>query len=206
MTTTASPPHTPAVVPAHPAAQVQPHDQPHGQPRGHADPCTMIILGALGDLSRRKLLPAIYQLLNEHLVNEEFQVLGVGRDASQTDDTFRAQMGKALAESDEVGKFDDAVWQKVCKRLHFVSADFTDASDYEAIGKRLIELEKGRAPGECNRIFSLDERTRAADAHARGPSVDARRRRETVRPQPRERADAQPSRARTLRRASDVSH
>jgi glucose-6-phosphate 1-dehydrogenase len=155
MTTTASPPHTPAVVPAHPAAQVQPHDQPHGQPRGHADPCTMIILGALGDLSRRKLLPAIYQLLNEHLVNEEFQVLGVGRDASQTDDTFRAQMGKALAESDEVGKFDDAVWQKVCKRLHFVSADFTDASDYEAIGKRLVELEKGRAPGECNRIFYL---------------------------------------------------
>jgi len=147
MTTTAHPP----VIPAHPATQVQPHKRA----RAHADPCTMVILGALGDLSRRKLLPAIYQLLNEHLVDDAFQVLGVGRDTSQTDDTFRAQMGKALAESDDVGKFDEAVWQEVCKRLHFVSADLADVSGYEAIGKRLAELEKGRAPGECNRLFYL---------------------------------------------------
>ncbi|HEY2163503.1 MAG TPA: hypothetical protein VGH04_05920, partial [Gemmatimonadaceae bacterium] len=80
--TTASPPHTAPVIPAHPMAEAQPHEQAHEQARGHADPCTMIIMGALGDLSRRKLLPAIYQLLNEHLVDEEFQVLGVGRDAS----------------------------------------------------------------------------------------------------------------------------
>src|SRR5262249_49602525 len=129
--------------------------QTHAPPRGHADPCTMVIFGALGDLSRRKLLPAIYQLLNEHLVDSEFQVLGVGRDTTQTDDTFRAQMGKALAESDEVGKFDDAVWQEVGKRLHFVSPNLTDASDYDGIAKRLTELEKGRAPGECNRLFYL---------------------------------------------------
>ena len=145
MTTTTQPP----VIPARPTTQ--PH--PHEHPRSHADPCTMVILGALGDLSRRKLLPAIYQLLNEHLVDDDFQVLGVGRDTSQTDDTFRAQMGKALSESDEVGKFNEAIWQEVCKRLHFVSADFTDPSHYEAIGRRLAELEKGRAPGECNRLF-----------------------------------------------------
>src|SRR5690349_11745486 len=118
MTTAATP-----VVSPKPSGQVQAQGE-----RSRADPCTMVILGALGDLSRRKLLPAIYQLMNEQLVNTEFRVLGVGRDANQTDDTFRAQMGKALAESDEVGKFDETVWQELCKRLHFVSANLTSAA------------------------------------------------------------------------------
>ena len=124
-------------------------------PRDRADPCTMIILGALGDLSRRKLLPAIYQLMNEHLVDEQFQVLGVGRDGSQNDDTFRAQMAQALRESDEVAKFDEALWQDLCPRLHFVSADLTDADDYAAVGKRLTELESKCPPEQRNRLFYL---------------------------------------------------
>ena len=57
--------------------------------RERADPCTMVIFGALGDLSRRKLLPAIYQLMAERLVDPNFAVLGVARDEG-TDDDFRA--------------------------------------------------------------------------------------------------------------------
>src|SRR6476660_7662035 len=84
-----------------------------------ADPCTMVIFGALGDLSRRKLLPAIYQLMKEHLVDPSFAVLGVGRDENITDDTFREHMRKALGESDEVDGIDDALWQDLCSRLFF---------------------------------------------------------------------------------------
>jgi glucose-6-phosphate 1-dehydrogenase len=138
-----------AVVSARPSVAVRPPE------RGRADPCTMVIFGALGDLSSRKLLPAIYQLMKEQLVNEDFQVLGVGRDETQTDDTFRARMRAALAESDEVHGVDNRLWQQLCERLHFVSADLTSAQDYPVIGKRLEELEKGRDRSICNRLFYL---------------------------------------------------
>jgi glucose-6-phosphate 1-dehydrogenase len=139
-----------ATVSARPTPQTQ--AQPAAA-RGRADACTMVIFGALGDLSRRKLLPAIYQLMKEHLVDENFCVLGVGRDEAQTDDTFRANMRKALSESDEVDGFDDTLWQDLCRRLRFVSADLSNPADYAAIGTRLEEIERGRPREECNRLF-----------------------------------------------------
>src|SRR5947209_20399737 len=90
-----------------------------------ADPCTLVIFGALGDLSRRKLLPAIYQLMKEHLVDDQFTVLGVGRDDHMADDDFRAHMRKALSESDEVHGVEEELWQDLCSRLLFVSADLS---------------------------------------------------------------------------------
>jgi glucose-6-phosphate 1-dehydrogenase len=122
--------------------------------RERADPCTMVIFGALGDLARRKLLPAIYQLMKEHLVHEDFAVLGVARDQS-TDDDFRKAMREALGRSDEVHNLDDTLWQELCKRLFYVSADLTNADDYAAIGTRLADVEKNRQRDECNRLFYL---------------------------------------------------
>jgi glucose-6-phosphate 1-dehydrogenase len=122
--------------------------------RERADPCTMVIFGALGDLARRKLLPAIYQLMKEHLVHEDFAVLGVARDQS-TDDDFRKAMREALGRSDEVHNLDDTLWQELCKRLFYVSADLTNPDDYAAIGTRLADVEKNRQRDECNRLFYL---------------------------------------------------
>lgn len=123
--------------------------------RDRADPCTMVILGALGDLSRRKLLPAIYELMKEHLVNEDFLVLGVGRDEAQSDDDFRKHMRQALDESDEIHGVDDALWEELCKRLHFVSADLTSLDDYQKIGACLEVIERRRPAEERNRLFYL---------------------------------------------------
>jgi glucose-6-phosphate 1-dehydrogenase len=138
------------VVSARPATPISAHAV-----HGRADPCTMVIFGALGDLSRRKLLPAIYQLMKEHLVAESFSVLGVGRDETMSDDDFRAHMRKALADSDEIHGVDEQLWQDLCRRLFFVSADLTQPEGYEAIGKRLAEVEKGRPTDQCNRLFYL---------------------------------------------------
>ena len=98
-----------------------------------ADPCTMVIFGALGDLSRRKLLPAIYQLMKEHLVDTNFSVLGVGRDDTIDDDAFRSHMRKALTDSDEIHGVDEQLWQDLCRRLFFVSANLTEPEGYAAI-------------------------------------------------------------------------
>ncbi|HEY4132530.1 MAG TPA: glucose-6-phosphate dehydrogenase [Gemmatimonadaceae bacterium] len=123
--------------------------------RDRADACTLVIFGGLGDLSRRKLLPAIYQLMKEHLVDEEFAVLGVARDETQTDDSFRTSMREALSKSDEVHGVDEELWQRLCKRLFYVSADLTNAPDYALVGKRLDEIEKDRKPEMRNRLFYL---------------------------------------------------
>ena len=136
------------VVSARPTGAVRAHS------RDRADPCTMVIFGALGDLSRRKLLPAIYQLMSEHLVDPNFAVLGVARDAS-TDDDFRKAMREALSKSDEIKHIDDELWQELCKRLFFVSADGTKADDYAAVVSRLDEIEKNRPAEERNRLFYL---------------------------------------------------
>jgi glucose-6-phosphate 1-dehydrogenase len=123
--------------------------------RDRADPCTMVICGALGDLSSRKLLPALYRLMEEHLTNHEFAVLGVGRDDNMTDDGFREHMRKALGASDDVKQFNDGLWQQLSPRLFFVSADLTRPEGYDLVAKRLAEIEIARTPHDRNRMFYL---------------------------------------------------
>src|SRR3954453_13571651 len=94
-----------------------------GRHAERADQCTMVIFGATGDLTKRKLFPALYQLAAEHLLAPGFAVLAVGREASLTDETFRQRMRDALGESDEVKRVDDEVWKEFEKRIFFVGGD-----------------------------------------------------------------------------------
>ena len=106
-----------------------------------AEHCTMVIFGATGDLTKRKLFPALYQLAAEHLLGPGFAVLAVGREEALDDDKFRERMRGALGESDEVKKVDDAVWQEFAKRIYFVGGDATDAAAYERIKGKLDEQD-----------------------------------------------------------------
>jgi glucose-6-phosphate 1-dehydrogenase len=120
-----------------------------------ADPCTMVIFGATGDLTKRKLFPALYQLAAEHLLAPGFAVLAVGRERTETDQSYREKMRAALGESDEVKQVDDDVWRSLASRTYYVGGDASDASAYEAIGRRLREIEQARPEAERNRFFYL---------------------------------------------------
>jgi glucose-6-phosphate 1-dehydrogenase len=124
---------------------------PHAE---RAEQCTMVIFGATGDLTKRKLFPALYQLHVEHLLAPEFAVLAVGRETSN-DETFRQRMREALSESDEVKKVDEADWQTFSARIFFVGGDATDASAYPAIKAKLDEIESTCKTTERNRFFYL---------------------------------------------------
>jgi glucose-6-phosphate 1-dehydrogenase len=137
-----------------PVVSARPTTAIHRPDRERADPCTMVICGALGDLSRRKLLPAIYQLMAEHLVDPDFAVVGIGRE-TLSDDEFRNQMRDALGKSDEMKGVDDELWRELCPKLFFVCADLTKPDDYALIAKRLEAVEKDRRRNECNRLFYL---------------------------------------------------
>src|SRR5580698_2695696 len=59
----------------------------------HGDPCTLVIFGAVGDLARRKLMPAVYYLAKKKLLAEDFRIIGVGIE-SLTDAQYREEMKK----------------------------------------------------------------------------------------------------------------
>src|SRR5512145_2294843 len=87
-------------------------------------PCLLVIFGASGDLTRRKLVPALYGLFRENLLPGAFAVLGVSRTA-YTDDAFRGLLRDALAEKPARG-FDAPAWDAFAKRLFYQSADIQD--------------------------------------------------------------------------------
>ena len=116
--------------------------------RRRAGPCTMVILGARGDLSRRKLLPALYLLAADGLLDEGFAVLGVARD-DLDDASFRAAVRKGLEEpGGEAGPIDEAVWKRLEACLFYSKGDLSDPGAYTAALRRVEEREKARAsPG-----------------------------------------------------------
>lgn len=126
-----------------------------GDESERADPCTMVIFGATGDLTKRKLFPALYELAAGHLLDPGFSVLAVGRDASETDQTFREKMRLALMDSDEVKRFDDEVWQWLAQRTFYSGGDASEESTYSHIKERLDEIETSRAAEDRNRFFYL---------------------------------------------------
>jgi len=116
--------------------------------RRKAGPCTLVILGARGDLSRRKLFPALYLLAADGLLDEQFAVVGVARDELD-DASFRKAVHEGLQEAGgEAGPLDEAVWKGLESRLFYSRGDLNDPAAYAAARAKVEELEKARsAPG-----------------------------------------------------------
>ncbi|HEY8852040.1 MAG TPA: glucose-6-phosphate dehydrogenase [Gemmatimonadaceae bacterium] len=127
--------------------------RPHGS-RDKADPCTMVIFGAVGDLTKRKLMPAIYYLAEQKLLPDNFALLGVARDAN-TDEGYRALMRKAMDTSDEIHRVNEDVWQWLCERTFYANGDFSKDEAYATIEQRLREIESRSPVQERNRLFYL---------------------------------------------------
>jgi glucose-6-phosphate 1-dehydrogenase len=83
-----------------------------------ADPCVMVIFGASGDLTKRKLIPALYNLAKDRLLSRQFAVVGFAtRDLDS--ETFRGQLGEALHHFVN-GDIDAEIWEWLARRIHFV--------------------------------------------------------------------------------------
>ena len=136
-----------------PAATARVERQQPGHPPRRADPCTAIILGAGGDLSRRLLLPAFCRLAAGDLLADDFLLLGVDRQPLD-DAGFRAE-SRARIGGDDPGAVSDAAWEKLAPRIRYVAGDLTDPLAYAAIAARLAELERDLAPAHRNRLFYL---------------------------------------------------
>jgi glucose-6-phosphate 1-dehydrogenase len=122
--------------------------------RERADRCTLVIFGGNGDLSRKKLIPAIYYLAEQKLLPPDFALLAVAREAGD-DESYRKLMREAMGSSDEIRKVDEDVWQWLCERTHYTCGEFSEDGTYTAVAKRLDEIEAKSEDGEKNRLFYL---------------------------------------------------
>ena len=107
-----------------------------------AGPCSAVIFGATGDLTKRKLMPALFRLAQQRLIPAEFAVLGVGRQ-TMGDEDFRARMREALDEFGEE-KPSDAVWQSFANGLFYLQGDFKDAGLCKGLAETLTRVDRER--------------------------------------------------------------
>jgi glucose-6-phosphate 1-dehydrogenase len=119
-----------------------------------APSCLLIILGAAGDLTRRKLMPALYAMHRAGFLPKSFAILGMAR-AIMDDVTFRSAMRTACETFSEAPI--DPEWNTFSTRLHYLTANFNDASAYSNLVTRIAELDAYHAT-EGNRVFFLATR------------------------------------------------
>ncbi len=118
----------------------------------NTEACLFVIFGATGDLMHRKLLPALYQLMNDGLLPARCHVLGIGRDARLTDERFREQARAALGKAGLSATQEIRRWCETC--LNYQGLGEGSAADYARLAARMTELErKRRMPG--NRVLHL---------------------------------------------------
>ncbi len=104
-----------------------------------ADPCTMVIFGAAGDLTRRKLVPALYNLATNQLLSREFAVVGVARGQMSEED-FRKRITNDIEQFASNG-VDRDLWEWFLRRLHYVQGDFNDPNLYSRLKDALDKVD-----------------------------------------------------------------
>src|SRR3954452_24408972 len=140
--------------------------------RSAAPPCTLVIFGATGDLTKRLVMPAIYNLVRSGLISRNFAIVGLGR-GEQTDKEFSDYLGKEVRgfmQGREMGgvpiPFDEEAWGFLSNRISFIGGDLNDAEIYRQLGAHLekVDAEHGT---QGNVVFYL-----AVAASMFGPIVD----------------------------------
>jgi glucose-6-phosphate 1-dehydrogenase len=117
-----------------------------------ADPCTLIIFGATGDLTKRKLIPALYDLACVGCMSPHFDIVGIGRKQLDTNE-FRRGLEDAASKSKDARNFSPEGWNDFAGRITYFRADTDNPKSYSELAKHLAEMQtKGASP---NLLFYL---------------------------------------------------
>ncbi len=117
-----------------------------------ATPVEIVIFGASGDLTRRKLMPALYNLAADGLLDPATAIVGLAR-RGKTHESFREEMAAAVREQSRQ-EIADEIWHRLAAGIHYVQGDFTEAATHGALARQLHELES-RLHIPAQRLFYL---------------------------------------------------
>ncbi len=112
----------------------------------------LVIFGGTGDLTHRKLIPALYNLVIDKLLPKNFSIVAVGR-RNKTEEEYKSDMYRSLQEHSR-NKVDEKHWLKLANMLHYYQFDFTDLEGYEGLKAFLDTLDQQANTGG-NRVFYL---------------------------------------------------
>ena len=115
-----------------------------------SDPCTIVIVGASGDLTARKLIPALFNLYLNDGLPESFQIVGCGRTELKSFE-FRKKMETALKAA---GVLDQTTWQAFAAALHYQTIDYENPESYAGLAETLRDLDR-KSNTRGNRIFYI---------------------------------------------------
>src|SRR5260370_2650454 len=104
------------------------------------EPCALVIFGGCGELSKRKLVPSLYNLASYRLLPADFSIIGVAR-RPLTDEVFRNQLGKDLAELG-TQPVDPNLWNRFRGRISYCAGEFDNPATYQKLVEALAESEK----------------------------------------------------------------
>jgi glucose-6-phosphate 1-dehydrogenase len=117
-----------------------------------APPCVLVIFGAGGDLTKRLLVPALYNLRRERLLPDDFSIIGVAR-ADKDDESFRQGFDSSMQEFSN-GSQNGADWTWLRERMFYLKGDFEDSNTYGALSERLAR-NGSKAQQGGNALFYL---------------------------------------------------
>jgi len=100
------------------------------------EPCSIVIFGASGDLTARKLVPALYHLFKDQQMPAALRIVGLAR-REKTDEAWRAELRGALGEFSRTQPVDDAVWRDFAANVCYCQGDLTDSASYVRLRQKL---------------------------------------------------------------------
>ena len=117
------------------------------------DPCNVVFFGATGDLMKRMLMPAMYNLRLQDILPANYGIIGFSR-SDDDDDKFRDEMHKSIDEFSRSGPAKDPLWSDFAKHLSYVSGTFDDTACFHKLREQLEKNDKELGTGG-NRLFYL---------------------------------------------------
>ncbi|MFZ0566031.1 MAG: glucose-6-phosphate dehydrogenase [Chlamydiales bacterium] len=117
------------------------------------DPCILVIFGATGDLTARKLCPALYNLVREGQLPAHFACVGFAR-REKGHDQFRQEMHEAVNNFSRVKPIDENLWGTFKNQIFYHESNFDDDQGYDTLARFLSELDK-KFQTKGNRVFYL---------------------------------------------------
>ena len=107
-----------------------------GESRRSLEPCSIVIFGASGDLTSRKLIPALYHLCKEKQMPPDYRIVGFAR-REKSDESWREELRQALAQFSRTKPVDEAVWKEFAQHIYYWQGDLTEAAAYQGLEGKL---------------------------------------------------------------------
>ncbi len=117
------------------------------------DPCVVVIFGASGDLTERKLMPALFSLACEDFLPEQFAIVGVAR-SDMDNESFRQKTKEGIEKHSRLKPDQCDAWPKFAEDLVYHQANYDDPEGYSSLSKLLAKIDKKVGAG-CNCLFYL---------------------------------------------------